>query len=306
MPRPTLKDVSARAGVSVATASAVVNRAGWVTEATRERVQAAIDALGYRPNRAARALRTRREGTVGVVVSALSDPFQSAFVRALSQALHGGGRSLFLSDADGDAALGDSLVDSLVERSVDGLVVGASVVSPARLAALAGGSVPAVVAGETDVAGLPSVGSDLAAGAAQATAYLRDRGARRVALVTAPSPQADLLRAGWRSVQADDALDLGAGALADLWALGADAVLAGSDALAAEVVQSARDAGRSVPGDVQVIAVGNGPLAPLVRPALTSVSLDAPAVAAAALSALDAGGSALVPTRLVPRASTLP
>ena len=309
VPRPTLKDVSARAGVSVATASAVANGADWVSDPTRRRVEAAIRALDYRPNRAARALRTRRDETVGVVVGSLADPFQAAVVRALSHALRAGDQSLFLCDADGDAALGDAHLDALVERRVGGLVLVGGTASPGRLAALAERGPAAVVVG-AETPGLPAVGPDLEAGAAEAVAYLVARGARRIALAVEPGASAEALRAGWRraSPAGSDELapDIEPG-LDTLLALRPDAVLAGSDALAVRVLGALAAAGRAVPAEVQVVGVGDEPVARLVTPALTSVALRPEAVAEAALAALDGGGSLrLLPTVLAARASTRP
>src|SRR6266511_2097692 len=96
----TLRDVAERCDVSIATVSAVVNGASWVSEETRHRVQGAVDLLGYRPNQLARGLKTRRGYAVGVIVSDLTNPFFTEIVRGLNHALRDTGRSLLLCDSD--------------------------------------------------------------------------------------------------------------------------------------------------------------------------------------------------------------
>src|SRR2546426_3122243 len=83
----TLREVAERCHVSVATVSAVVNGASWVSQDTRKRVQKAIDKLGYRPNQLARGLKTQRGHAVGVIVSDLTNPFFTEIVRGLAHAL---------------------------------------------------------------------------------------------------------------------------------------------------------------------------------------------------------------------------
>jgi DNA-binding LacI/PurR family transcriptional regulator len=104
----TLHDIAKRCEVSIATVSAVVNNAEWVSPATRTRVQRAVDEMGYRPNQFARGLKTRRGYAVGVIVSDLTNPFFTEIVRSLSHALGEDGRAHFLCDTDHQSALGES------------------------------------------------------------------------------------------------------------------------------------------------------------------------------------------------------
>jgi len=119
----TLRDVAAQCHVSIATVSAVVNGAAWVSEETRQRVQEAIDTLGYRPNQLARGLKTRRGYAVGVIVSDLTNPFFTEIVRSLSHALRETENSLLLCDSDHQFEIGDLNLRMLFEGHVVGVVL---------------------------------------------------------------------------------------------------------------------------------------------------------------------------------------
>src|SRR5919201_741713 len=86
--RASLNDVAKRAGVSVRTVSNVVNGYEYVADATRARVQHALDELGYRPNLAARSLRTGRSGMIALAVPAVDVTYFSEIARALVRAGH--------------------------------------------------------------------------------------------------------------------------------------------------------------------------------------------------------------------------
>src|SRR5690348_8800968 len=82
---PTTRDVAARAGVATATVSNVLTGRRQVAEDRRRRVLAAVEALGYQPNRLAAGLRRRRTGTVGMVVPDLTNPFFAALVQQVEE-----------------------------------------------------------------------------------------------------------------------------------------------------------------------------------------------------------------------------
>src|SRR5579859_5109450 len=99
-PAPTSWDVARVAGVSQTTVSRVLSGAAPVKEATRARVLDAIIQTGYSPNHSARAMRTRRTGTVGIVVSRLTNPFYPELLEALNRALSAAGLRMILWDEE--------------------------------------------------------------------------------------------------------------------------------------------------------------------------------------------------------------
>src|SRR3546814_4820534 len=118
-----LSDVAAISGVSTATVSRCLNRPERVSADLRARVRTAIDALGYVPDAAARALASRRSRTIGAVVPTLSNPIFAAGVQGLETTLERRGYSLVLAGFDYDAERELRQARTLVERGVDGLML---------------------------------------------------------------------------------------------------------------------------------------------------------------------------------------
>jgi LacI family transcriptional regulator len=118
-----IKDVAARAGVSVATVSRVLNEHPAVRPGTRDRVLMAMTELGYRPNGVARSLRTHQTRTIGLVISDVLNPFFTELARSVEDAAREEGYSVVIGNADERPALQDHHVRALLERRIDGLLV---------------------------------------------------------------------------------------------------------------------------------------------------------------------------------------
>ncbi|MBN0043579.1 LacI family DNA-binding transcriptional regulator [Streptomyces actuosus] len=121
--RPTMKDVAARAGVGLKTVSRVVNGEPGVTPETEQRVQEAIDALGFRRNDSARVLRKGRTASIGLVLEDLADPFYGPLSRAVEEVARAHGALLINGSSAEDAEREQELGLALCARRVDGLVV---------------------------------------------------------------------------------------------------------------------------------------------------------------------------------------
>jgi LacI family transcriptional regulator len=124
MTHPRLQDVAARAGVSVATVSRVINDKPAVGEDLRGRVLQAISELGYRPNPAARSLRSGRDDTIGVVVEDVSDPFFGSVVSAIEQVASARGAMVIV--AASRSTDDESTVRAMLRRHVAGLILSPS------------------------------------------------------------------------------------------------------------------------------------------------------------------------------------
>ncbi|MGW3245746.1 LacI family DNA-binding transcriptional regulator [Streptomyces sp. NPDC001070] len=118
-----MKDVAARAGVGLKTVSRVVNEEPGVTEDTISRVQAAIEALGFRRNDSARLLRKGRTASIGLVLEDLADPFYSPLSRAVEDLARAHSTLLFTGSSAEDADREQELVLAFCARRVDGLVI---------------------------------------------------------------------------------------------------------------------------------------------------------------------------------------
>ncbi len=120
---PTLVDVAREAGVSLKTASRVLNNSKNVSEEKAIRVRAVMKSLGYRPNELARGLKAQKSAAIGMVVPNLSDPFTANAVHAVQEAARENGYVVILASSGGDLDLERSEIVSLVGRQIDGLII---------------------------------------------------------------------------------------------------------------------------------------------------------------------------------------
>ncbi|MFG2332578.1 LacI family DNA-binding transcriptional regulator [Streptomyces sp. NPDC048604] len=293
--RPTLEAVAARAGVSRATASRVVNGGAGVRAPLVEKVRRAVEELGYVPNHAARTLVTRRNGAVAVIIAEpefriFSDPFFEQQVRGISRELTAHDSQLVLLWVEGPGDH-ERIARYLGGGHVDGALA-FSLHSDDRLSALIVRSgVPTVFGGRpagSDLA-VPFVDCDNRGGAREAVRHLVSLGRERIAHIAGPRDQTSALDriAGYRDVlvDADPALlcqgdftrESGARAMAELldrWP-DLDAVFAANDLMAAGALRTLRERGVRVPEDVAVVGFDDMEL--VVRdtdPALTTVRQD--------------------------------
>ena len=124
MARVRISDIAKEAGVSPATVSRYLNnRPGSMTEETKARIAEVIERTGYRPNNAARSLRTDRSNTFGLILADMRNPFSSAMLEALSTRAAQDGYSLMTAVKGSDSAVEAEAVDRLVSTGVDGLII---------------------------------------------------------------------------------------------------------------------------------------------------------------------------------------
>ena len=328
---PTLEDVAAAAGVSRATASRVVNGDARVEPARRAAVERAVADLGYVPNRAARALVTRRTDTVALVVPrSPRDMFDQPFFGALA-----GGLQARLGQLDRELVLlmgGDAASQARTERylqsgHVDGAVVVGLAGSERVAARLAAARLPVVVWGRPVLApDVPYVDADNVGGAREAVRAMLEAGRTRIATIAGPADTAagaDRL-AGYREeLAAQGRYPRGRTEHADFSRAGGmlamrrlleddpslDGVVAANDVMAAAALTVLAEAGRRVPGDVAVVGFDDSPVALATRPTLSSVRQPTEEIGTALvdmLIALMAGEPVtpvVLPTELVRRES---
>ncbi len=294
-PRPNLEDVAARAGVSRATVSRVVNGQTSVAEGLRKRVQSAIDELGYVPNQAARALMTNRTGAVALVASepaarVFGDPFFSGIVRGVSLETNRAGLQLVLLMAQDFEDL--ERVKQFLRRSpVDGAMLISGHDGDGLPAELQRWETPYVIGGRPTHPSLvaPFVDSENRSGAHMATTHLRAKGRVRIATVTGPLDMAagvDRLAGFRQALGADfreDLVEVGdftvrGGEMATDRLLrrapDLDAIFAASDLMALGALTALRRAGRRVPVDVAVVGFDDNEFARTADPPLTTIRQD--------------------------------
>ena len=182
--QPRLADVARRAGVSTATVSRALNQPHAVTAELRDRVHAAVDALGYVPHGPARALASRRSNTIGAVVPTIDNAIFARNIQSLQARLFEAGRTLFLASSDYDYAREQREVQSLVERGIDGLILVGEQRNQAVYRLLENKRVPYVTTWIFhEDSPHPCVGFDNHQAAYQVASYLLDIGHRDIAMV---------------------------------------------------------------------------------------------------------------------------
>ncbi|HET6219681.1 MAG TPA: LacI family DNA-binding transcriptional regulator [Acidobacteriaceae bacterium] len=120
---PTLVDVAREAGVSLKTASRVLNRSKNVSQEKAAKIQAVMERLGYRPNELARGLKAKRSAAIGMIVPNLSDPFYANAVNAVQEVARTNGYVVILATSGGELDLERSEIEGLFGRQIDGLVI---------------------------------------------------------------------------------------------------------------------------------------------------------------------------------------
>lgn len=317
-----LSDVAKLAGVSSQTVSRVVRGASVVAPETRERVLAAVEELGYRPNLAARSLSNRRTGVIHVVNAT---PLFGGHARTFLSVVSELGRLGYQTSIAGSPADQKPTLDQLVPLGVDGIVVLGGHAQSADLVSVVHGRIPAVFIGQRS--GLPddvaSVAIDQEAAARTATRHLTELGRSRLLHICGPSDWLDAheRRDGFQAVCEEAGIEpvkvsAGSWTASSGYLLGAqfpsgiDGLFASNDHLALGALRWLAEHGRSVPGEVAVVGIDDVDGADSFLPPLTTIRQPHHEVGACAvghLAELIAGGPArhtILEPELIIREST--
>ena len=185
---PTLKDVAKKSGVSLGTASAVINNRSWVRENTRKRVLQAIEELKYKPNHSARNLRLKKTHTIGLIVPDITNPFFPQIIRIIDSLARKHGYLLILCDSNEDYTIGLETFITLLEKQVDGIILIGGIVRQKELTKYLTDLKPHLVVIEKDY-GIPEISTvcvDAEKGGYLATKHLLDLGYSNIGVITGP------------------------------------------------------------------------------------------------------------------------
>ena len=184
--RVRLRDVAEKVGVSTKSVSNVVNGTGWVSDAVRDRILAAIDELGYRPNLAARQLRGGSSGLLGLCLPNLAEPYFAEFAAEFVDAARARGLTVLVTQTRGKLPVERAMLESEDLPALDGLVFSPLKLTPDDMAARRS-SVPLLLIGEhgEHLASetVAHIGPDNEAAAHAATRHLIAQGRRRIAAI---------------------------------------------------------------------------------------------------------------------------
>ena len=286
--RVTIGDVAERAAVSKTTVSHVLSGNRPVAASTRDRVEAAIGELGYRPDGLARSLRTRRTNMVALVIPDITNPFYPFLARGLDDGLDGSYRT-FIFSTDAKPEREREFLREIADRSADGIVID-SFTMDVDVMATTLPEIPLVRVGISviDDPHFDTVHAEDERGAALATKHLIDRGHRRIAMIQGPqgagahrnlgylneldaagmTPDPELVLAGeWTRLG-------GHRAAIHLLSLKVPptAIFCANDLMALGALDACRERGKHIPGDVAIVGFDDIDAARMVSPALTTVT----------------------------------
>jgi DNA-binding LacI/PurR family transcriptional regulator len=316
--RVTSVDVAKAAGVSQSTVSLVFSgkAAGRISAATEASVRAVATELGYRPNAAARALKTGAARTVALVVPDITNPFFPRLLRGAQQAAREAGYAVALIDTAHDHEWGAQSAEALQSGPADGLLLFEVDPPPADA-----GWEPIVVI-ESDGRGHPSVSLDVVDGTRQVVEHLQALGHARIGHLTSMWDTRTFIQrrevldamvaGGVPRAKTDFRIEVARDAALDFLRAHPDmtAVFCDDDVLAAGLYLAARELGTAIPRDLAVAGFGDFDLSRVLDPPLTTVVADAAALGRMAFEVLSeqmAGGKPddrVLPVTLDVRGST--
>ena len=185
---PTIHDVAKRAGVSPVTVSRVINNAGNVSAATREKVEFAIEELGYVPSVMARSLRSKRTRTLALIVSDITNPFWTTVARGVEDTARSRDYSVFLYNTDENPLKQQRSLGVVVAQQVDGVIIAPYDSDAQNLAQLRKRNIPTVII-DRRIEGwdVDSVRGDSVSGARALVQHLISLGHRRIAMLSGPA-----------------------------------------------------------------------------------------------------------------------
>ncbi|HAF70992.1 MAG: Transcriptional regulator, LacI family [Acetothermia bacterium 64_32] len=290
MKRVTLKDVALEAGVSINTASRALNNKPEISPETKEKVLKVAQSLGYRPNRLARALRSNKTGTIGVIVGDIANPYFSMLVRGIERTARQFDYSVILQGTDEDYDREEEAIEIALAEQVDGILITPTQKGTDTIEELVASGTPFVLMSryfkelDTDY-----VVMDDRRGGFLATEHLIQRGHRRIAILNGPLHISSAIeryegylqafkRYGLdpdKALVAEGCLTVEDGYRAALCLLDGPerptAVFAFSDFVAFGVLRAANELDLRVPDDLAVVGFDDTLFGVCMRPPLTTV-----------------------------------
>lgn len=287
-----IKDIAAKAGVSIATVSHAFRNPARVSDATREKVLATAREVGYSPNRLAASLRTARSGNIVAIIPDIANGFNSAIIKAIEKVAHANGYSVLLGDTQGMVAREREFASMTRSQQADGIILLSHRVpfEPTGDSGWVGLPPMVSVCEYTGFDDFPSAGIDDRKAATDATRHLLEYGHREIALITGDietSSSRDRLQ-GFRDAMSEVGLPVGdnlvmTGEYTASWGEEATArllkgktrptaIFCFSDEIALGSMFSLREHGLDVPRDMSVMGFDNIQFARYFAPPLTTVA----------------------------------
>jgi LacI family transcriptional regulator len=285
---PTIRDVAKQAGVAPITVSRVINNSDYVSQATRKRVEATIEELGYVPNMLGPSLRFKRTMTLALVLTDITNPFFTTMARGVEDVAQANGYSIILCNTDESEVKQEQYLNMLMRRRVDGILLVPAQSAPEPVRKIQQQDIPVVIL-DRQIPGLQVdiVRADSESGAYQLTKHLLSLGHRQIVMLSGPKTVSTAVErvAGFRRALADAGLSdsaaqiywgsftIDSGRELTKQALAATpqltAIFAANNFLSTGAIQTLRMNGLRVPGDIALVAVDDIPPTFTIDPFLT-------------------------------------
>lgn len=290
----TMRHVAEAAGVSIKTVSRVVNDQGEITEETRQKVLFAIDKLGYRPSKVARALVTRRTDTIALLVGDIDNPYFSEVARGVLDTAQKQEYDVFLCNTDGVPATEKRALFSVVDHNVDGAIIYPTYDNLGWLREFSTARRPLVLINVLmdPMPGIGVVRTLITESANRAVTYLIEKGHRQIGMIAGRVAPLDAIKrvTGYRQaledhglLYRDEMVILGPPVIKH----GYDsvkvllernpkvtAIFCYNDLLAMGAIQGCKALGVQVPGDCAVVGFDDIRFTAMTSPAITTVHVD--------------------------------
>ena len=330
---PTVLDVAKRAGVAPITVSRVINNSGYISQSTRERVQAAVKELGYVPNTLARGLRSKRTRTLALVVTDITNPYFTLMARGVEDVAGDANYTVVYCNTDESETKEEKYANILAQRQVDGVLLVPACGNVKTIKFLLSNNINVVTLDRrVSEVEIDSVRSDSEDGAYRLVKLLIGLGHKRIAVITGPkdvSTSVDRVT-GYQRALAETGLNekelVYYGAFnqesgyeftkqAMMYSPKPTAILGANNFITIGVIKALRDLKMDVPGDVSVVGFDDLPESMLLSPFLTVAAQPAYEMGRMATELLlkrisgelsDGYQKLVLPTEIIERGSTGP
>lgn len=281
-----IRDVAKQANLSVATVSRYLNQKGYVSQASKDRIEKAIETLEYTPNAVARSLSTRQTNYIGLIVPDIMNPFFPELARAVEDIALTYGYTVVLCNSDENAKKERHYIESLKQKYIAGFIITTSCLDAQLYENL---DLPIVALDRKMHESIPTVSSNNKKGAYVGTKHLIEQGCRHIVCLRGPKgvgPADDRLAGFLEAIKGQDIkttvidcpfqFDAAEKAtkkiLQDLPTV--DGIFASSDVSAAGALKATYALGIGVPEQLQIVGFDNISLSEMTTPALTTIAQD--------------------------------
>ena len=290
----TMREVALQAGVSIKTVSRVVNDQGEISDLTRERVLIAIDNLGYRPSKVARALVTRRTDTIGLIFGDIANPYLSEVSLGVLDTAANEKFEVFICNTGGIPESEKRALTSLLDHNIDGAIIFPLYANRIWIQEIAQPDQPIVLM-NCDIVPRPGLGliaTEMRKGARLAVDYLAKKGHRNIGMLAGEVAPKNVIQRvqGYQDglelngIKYRDELVLNVGTVIESGKIGTQQLLAQhpeisalfcyNDLIAMGAIEACKKLGRRVPDDCAIVGFDNIRFSSLVSPAITTVHVD--------------------------------